>query len=181
MGHSWALLGRSWAGLLRILDGLVVLITSLGALLVHPWNVFGLLWDCLGRSGDALGHTWGNPGALLGRSEGALGRYGALFGVLGFVLGSLGLMLMISLIFLPAFFMYFGGFAFVCLLAGAVGWTLSHMPYHSPVTQAFLHMLGGSVYLPVGHSGTCYRHFDLEYRSPSCFQTPGLDPVSKHM
>ena len=28
------------------------------------------------------------------------------------------------------------------------------------VRQAFLHMLGGSVYLPVGHSGTCCRYFE---------------------
>ena len=64
-------------------------------------------------------------------------------------------------IFLHVFFMYVGGFAFVCSLAGAVAWTLSHMLHHSPVMHAFLHMLGDSVYLPVGHSGACCRHFEL--------------------
>ena len=54
---------------------------------------------------------------------------------------------MIFWVFLLAFFMYFGGFAFVCSLVGAVAWTLSHMLYHSPVMQAFLHMFGDSVYL----------------------------------
>ena len=28
------------------------------------------------------------------------------------------------------------------------------------VIQAFIYMLGGSVYLPVGHSGTCCRYFE---------------------
>ena len=136
LGDSWALFGRSWPAIWRILallGGLLVLLSSLGAL-------WGRSRAALGLFLGALGALSGTLVALSGRSEGALGRYGALFGVLGFVLGPLGFMSMIFWIFLPVFFMYFGGFAFVCSLAGAVAWTLSHMLHHSPVMHAFLHM-----------------------------------------
>ena len=141
-----------------------------------------------GRFWISFGWLWGAFGPLLGALGVPLGTLRALLGTLRPSFWHTWLPSLHSLldldafgILLPAFSAFFGFSAFICSPSSAVASTLSHLLPSSSNMQALLHMFRSSVYLPVGHSGTCVQQVHLETVSSSYLQTSGSNRAMQNM